>query len=102
MDTNPTNFVSDVISFDIFSDETATNDLDIVDTLTQEEAEEIANVVSVLDNVNSRELIDFCSQENTLRHKGIDDSELDRLAGKNSAIMTIYQTKWARAVMKDK
>ena len=102
MDANPTNFVSEVISFDIFSDETATNDIDIVDTLTQEEAEEIANVVSVLDNVNSWELINFCSQENTLCHKGISDCELDHLAGKNSAITTIYQTKWARAVMKYK
>ena len=102
MDAHETNFVSKVISFDIFSDETVTNDIDIVDTLTQEEAEEIANVVSVLDNVNSRELMDFSSQENTLPHKGIDDSELDRLASKNSVITTVYQTKWARTVMKDK
>ena len=33
-------------------------------------------------------------------HKVLSVDELDRLAGKNSAESTIYQTKWTTAVMK--
>ena len=64
--------------------------------------------MSELDSVNSRELMDFAMQSlgNSAdvtakpHHKVLSVDELDRLAGKNSAESTIYQTKWATAVMK--
>ena len=59
---------SDVISFDIFDDSDLENNEISVANLTQEEQEELANVVSLMDSVNSKELIDFSSQENTVRH----------------------------------
>ena len=91
---------SDVITFDIFDDSDIENNQINVRNLTQEEQEDIANVVSLMDAVNSKELIDFSSQENALRHKPINPVELDRLAGKNNAITTNYQTKWALTVLR--
>ena len=72
---------------------------------TSEEREEICRVVDELESVNSRELIDFTSQENATanpRHKLVSPAELDRLANKNSSDNTLYQTKWATTVMKGK
>ena len=72
--------------------------------LTQEEKEEMYVLVNELEGVNSRELIDFTSQQDAAseppRHKAINTQELDRLAHKNCAEQTHYQTKWAVAVMK--
>ena len=92
----------DVITFDLLADDSSMDDFQIIGQLTQAEEEEIANVVSVLDGVNSREVIDFSMQQPEPRHKGISNSELDQLAGKNNAITTQYQTKWAYAVFKAK
>ena len=91
---------SDIITFDIFDESDCDNNQIMVGHLTQEEEEEIHNVVSLLDSVNSKELIDFTSHENNIRHKPINLVELDRLAGKNNAITTNYQTKWALAVLR--
>ena len=68
--------------------------------MTQEEEEEVQNVVSLLDSVNSKELIDFATQQTEHRHRSISEAELDPLAGKNNAQTTVYQTKWAIAVFK--
>ena len=84
---------SDIITFDIYDNsELENNDITIQD-FTQEEKEEIEHVVSLIDSVNSKELMDFSTQENTIRHKPVSTAELDRLAGKNNAITTNYQTK---------
>ena len=68
--------------------------------LTQEEQEEITTIVTELEAVNSCELVDFATQEVTAHHKQITQDELDRLARKNSADSTVYQTKWAITVLK--
>ena len=79
------------------------------ETLTQDQREEITSIVQEIQGVNSRELIDFTSQEFTIPgnltnqwHKAISSAELDTLAGNNSSENTQYQTKWAVAVMKGK
>ena len=91
---------SEVITFNIYDESDMENSNIIVDNLTQEEREEIANVVSLIDSVNSRELMDFSTQENPTRHKPVSSEELNRLAGKNNAITTKYQTKWALTVLR--
>ena len=60
-----------------------------------------------MDGANSREIIDFVCQEcetaaatAAIRHKVVSPEELDRLAGKNSAESTLYQTNWAVRVIK--
>ena len=89
-----------MIAFDLFAnnDESCDNILD--GKLTQEEAEEITAIVEQLESVNSRELIDFCTPPEEHRHKQITADELDRLAAKNNAESTIYQTKWAVTIIK--
>ena len=60
-------------------------------------------IVSELESVNSREVIDFATQQDTIlpqRHKEVTDLELDRLASKNNAESTVYQTRWAITVFK--
>ena len=96
----------DIFTFDI-SDESLLETSNILtETLMQDEQEEIHTIVTALESVNSRELIDFTSQETTAIvnpcHKAITDEELSRLASKNSAENTQYQTKWAVTVMKGK
>ena len=86
---------SSVITFDLLDNSLSLDDFQIIGQLTQAEQEEIANVVSVIDGVNSRELVDFSMQQNERHHKGVSDVKLDCLAGKNNAITTQYQTKWA-------
>ena len=64
---------SGVISFDIsdaLEDENEQIYL-MIGNLTQEEQQEIGNVVSLIDTVNFKELIDFTSQETHVRHKPI-------------------------------
>ena len=94
---------ADVISLDILEGV----DIDSADILPQEithdQAEQVFRVIDEFEGVNSRELIDFSTQEEQLlpqRHKQVTDSELDRLASKNSAESTAYQTRWAITVFK--
>ena len=94
-----------IITFDIFHDSVLNETNDLSDKLTQEEKEEIYRVVEQMEGVNSREVIDFIDDDTTIaamptRHKVITSEELDRLASKNSADSTAYQTKWAVTVMK--
>ena len=95
-DNNP---MEAIITFDIFDGKELTEE-DIFNTgISQDEVQEIANVVQAMDGVNSREIIDFCSQQNETRHRSVSDNELDRLAGKNNAITTNYQTRWALTII---
>ena len=96
-----------VICFDIIDSAVIDSDKILSETLTEEEKEEMYAIVSQLEGVNSRELIDFTSQENAPpataappRHKVLTEKELDCLADNNSAQQTKYQTKWAIAVLK--
>ena len=70
--------------------------------MSYDEKEEIAMVLSQLESVNSKELMDFATQETGGRHLTVSKSELDRLASKNNAEMTNYQTKWAVTVLRGK
>ena len=95
-----------VITFNISNDSLIEDSNILTENLTTDEQQEIHNIVTALEGVNSRELIDFTLQEPTAaaianpRHKAVTSEELDRLASKNSAENTQYQTKWAVAVMK--
>ena len=95
-----------VASFDIYDSSVLLNGTDFLDNLTKDEREEIQNVVTLLESAKEDSMEQFEPLENTtknsVRHKIVTDSELDRLAGKNSAQATLYQTRWAVVVMKDK
>ena len=96
---------SDVVTFDILEGIYVDSNSDILDSLTEEERAEVTNVVTLLDCANEDSLQHFEVDENTAsanRHKKLSNEELDRLAGKNSAQATSYQTKWAVAVIRDK
>ena len=90
------------ITFDIFGDSDFNDGTFLVETMTNKEQEEIETVVELLDNVNSKELIDFATQQTKHHHRHVNESELDRLAEKNNAQTTVYQTKWAVTVLKGK
>ena len=94
-------------TFNICDGQIFDSDAILTETLTQDEKEEMLTIVQGLEGINSRELIDFTSQEFTIpgnaanqRHKQVTSEELDRLANKNSAENTQYQTKWAVTVFK--
>ena len=91
---------SGLITFDIFEGDLLNQDDVFTGNLTQEEQEEIKTIVSEIASVNSHELIDFATQEVAQRHKQVTPHELDRLASKNNADSTVYQTKWAITVLK--
>ena len=61
--------------------------------MSYDEKEEIAIVLSQLESVNSKELMDFATQETGGRHLTVSKSEPDRLASKNNAETTNYTTK---------
>ena len=92
----------EAITFEIFD----TSDVDMANLFTEDitpgEKEEIVKVVDMVEGANSRELIDFIPDKNATRHLSVDESELDCLAGKNNALTTNYQTKWAVTVMRSK
>ena len=100
------NSASDMpVTFDLIDGIIADSDLTLLETLMQEEQDEVNNVVTLLDTAKDNSLDQFEPSENSpfaARHKCVSDEELDRLAGKNSAQSTSYQTKWAVVVMKDK
>ena len=94
--------IYDVISFDLFED-IDTENMEVFTenkSIPEEDKDQIDRVVTLMDSVNSREIIDFQSQENEHRHRLVDEEELDLLAGKNSATATNYQTRWAVTVMR--
>ena len=52
----------------------------------------VQNVVSLLESSKANSLNEFENETNLLRYNPIDSSELDRLAGKNNAQSTGYQS----------
>ena len=88
-----------VVTFDLLG-EVMMDGQDILSKLTEEEQSEVHKVVTLLESAQEDSLKDFENDTNLLRHKPIDNCELDRLAGKNNALSTTYQTKWAVAVAK--
>ena len=92
--------VEQPIFFDLLDVADPENMTFFAEKMSEEEEEEVAIVISQLEGVNSKELIDFATQETEHRHLVVDESELDRLASKNNAQTTNYQTKWAVTVFK--
>ena len=90
-----------VVTFDIIDNISVEND-NIFANFTEEEKKEVENVVTLLEAAKADSLHDFENENNLLRHNPVDSTELDRLAGKNNAKTTSYQTKWAIAVVKGK
>ena len=89
------------VTFDLFSTEILNENSNILENLTEEEMTEVNHVVTLLETAEKNSLDDFEDpQETELRHKPVTDNELDRLASKNNANTTGYQTRWAVAVMK--
>ena len=75
----------------------------LIDNLTEAEQKEMENIVTLLDSVPKDSLQDFeVDIPNPNRHKKVNDDELDRLASKNNALATTYQTKWSVVVFQDK
>ena len=89
-----------VISFDIIDRNILDSGENIIDTLTEDERNEVQQVVTLLEAADRDSLEDFKNKTNLLRHNPINDAELNRLAGKNNAQSTSYQTKWAICVFK--
>ena len=86
------------VTFDLFNDIGLVNDLNITDKLSQEEKDEVMDIVN---NINPEEFAQEIEQAQPVksnRHLGIQDTELDRLAAKNNALETHYQTTWAKTV----
>ena len=96
---------SDVISMDIFGENLLNSETILYESVSNEDKEDILKLVGEIESATSREVIDFTSQETpTLpqRHKSLTDADLDKLAAKNNAEATVYQTKWAITVFKGK
>ena len=89
-----------VVTFDIFENALLDDSENLLSTLTEDEQNEVDNVVTLLEIAKEDSMQDFENETNLLRHNPIDNTELDRLAGKNNALSTSYQTKWSVAVMK--
>ena len=95
----------EVVTFDLFDDIMLDKNTNLLDTLMEEECEEVENVVTLLDCAKEDSLQHFETtdeSDSTRCHKNVNEDELDHLSGKNSAASTSYQTKWAVLVMKDK
>ena len=100
MASSGSNDSPEVIFFEIFDGNILDREENLTEQLTQEEREEIMNIVESLPSVNSHELLDFATPVKVLCHKSVNADELDRLACKNNAESTGYQTKWAITVFK--
>ena len=96
---------SDLVTFDIFDGIVLDPDDTMLESLTDEEHLEVTNIVTFLESAQEDSLQHFEIDQNTTsatRHENVCNEELDRLASKNSALATTYQTKWAVAVIKAK
>ena len=80
-----------VYTFDLINGTFINEGQEIMDNLTAEEKEEVEQVLHLIRDTHTKGGPD-------VRHKPIDSAELDRLACKNSADSTSYQTNWAVAV----
>ena len=88
------------ITFDLFNNSLLDNAENILTNLTEEKQNEVDQVVTLLECAKEDSLKDFENENNLLFHRPIDPTKLNCLAGKNNAISTSYQTKWAVAVLK--
>ena len=91
-----------VVTFDLLDPNLLGSSEDVITELNDEELKEVVNVVELLDCAKGDSLDDFEVQTKALQHKAVTSDELDRLASKNSAQNTTYQTQWAVAVMRGK
>ena len=89
-------------SFDIIDENLLDPAKNMFNTLTDDEIKEVNQVVTLLESATSNSLDDFEENSIVLRHKPVTTDKLDRLAGKNNAESTSYQTRWAVSVMKGK
>ena len=85
---------ADVIALDIFDGSVLVNDGTSMRNLTEEEKNEVAQIMQVIRSTQSN----TDDEPKAARHKPVNADELDRLALKNSAESTSYQTKWALTV----
>ena len=90
------------VTFDLIDGYILDNSESFLDNLTTDEQTELDSVVTLLESAKEDSMEQFEPDENSNRHKQVNDSELDCLASKNSIQSTTYQTKWAVVVMKDK
>ena len=90
------------VTFDLIDGYILDNNESFLDNLTTDEQTELDSVVTLLESAKEDSMEQFEPDENSNCHKQVNDSELDHLAGKNSAQSATYQTKWAVVVMKDK
>ena len=77
--------------------------VDLLETLSEDELQEVNHVVTLLDCDCTKEnsINDFDIEQTNLHHKQVTETELDHLTSKNSTQSTTYQTKWAVVVIKD-
>ena len=88
-----------IVTFDILEDTIMDGD-NILSNLSEAEQQEVEKVVTLLECAETDSLKQFENDTNLLPHKPVDSTELDRLANKNNAVSTSYQTKWTIAVAK--
>ena len=87
-------------SFDISDDALLEGAEILMRDITPKEKEQLDEAVKAVQSIQNDSMEDFQPVQKPLRHKPVDQAELDRLAGKNSAETTAYQTKWAATAMK--
>ena len=94
---------ADDFSVELFEGDILNSDTILSETISEEQREELFKICDEIQHSTTREVIDFSTPEEAKlpqRHKHVSDKELDRLASKNSAETTLYQTKWAVTVFK--
>ena len=94
------NLSDQVITFKLYDNSVLSEEGILTDKLTDEEYHEMCSIVTEFQGNNSRDLIDFLSQQPEPHHKAVTPEELDRLASKNNAESTGYQTKWAITILR--
>ena len=94
--------VSEMVCFDIIDGSIPDSGDNLFENLTEEEQMEVNNTVTLLESVKDNSLDDFKTEGNNAAancHKNVSETELDRLAGKNTSQATAYQIKWAVVVI---
>ena len=96
---------SDIVTFDMIDGKVLDSGENVLENLTEEEHTEVNSIATLLQSAKENSLDDFENDPNTEHaacHKTLSETKLDRLAGKNSAQATTYQTRWAVIIIKDK
>ena len=103
MDADKNNQISDVICFDILSNDfELSEDIEISDGDLNIPADisELLVTVHQEDRKNNSEKVHFKNQNEKLRFSAVNESDLDELEGENNAQSTHWQTNWAVGVMR--